>query len=146
MKTNVCKILAIVLIFVVMASMASCKDESQKMTVVVGGSSPVEYAVYLNEFDTSRGLVSVLDHLKETVHLNYAMEGSKLVRVGTLEYSTGDGTDICVYTSVESDTSKVADRYTVDYNGVTYAEIGVAPSNMTLEPGAVIYIGLLRYQ
>ena len=70
----------------------------------------------------------------------------KLVKAGALEYNTGDGTDICVYTSVDADTSKAADRYTVDYKGVTYAEIGVALSNMTLEPGAVIYIGLLRYQ
>ena len=146
MKTNVCKIAAFVLIMVMIASLFSCKDESQKMTLVIGGDSPTQYEVYLNEFDSTGGLVALLAHLKDSVKLNYQIKDGKLVKAGALEYNTGDGTDICVYTSVDADTSKAADRYTVDYKGVTYAEIGVALSNMTLEPGAVIYIGLLRYQ
>jgi hypothetical protein len=146
MKTNVCKIMALMLIFVIAASLCSCKDESQRMTVVIGGDSPTEYSVYLNELDTSRGLVAVLDDLKKNVKLNYEIKGGKLVRVGGLEYNTGDGTDICVYTSVAADASDAEDRFTVDYKGATYSEIDVKLSEMTLEPGALIYIGLLRYE
>ena len=145
MKTKVCKTLAFVLILVIMASLCSCKDEAQRMTVVIGGDSPTEYAVYLNEFDSSRGLYGLLEHLEKSVKLNYEIKGGKLVRVGGLEYNTGDGTDICVYTSVLSDASDAEDRFTVDYKGATYSEIDVKLSEMTLEPGALIYIGLLRY-
>lgn len=146
MKTIICKIAAFMLVFVMLASLISCKDESQRMIVVIGGDAPTEYSVYLNEFDTSRGLVSVLDHLKETVKLNYEIKEGRLVRCGAVEYNSGDGTDICVYSSVSADVSKDSDRFTVDYKGVTYAEIAVGIEKMTLEPGAVIYIGLLRYQ
>ena len=146
MKTNIFKALALVLALVIMASLISCKDESQRMTVVIGGDAPTEYSVYLNEFDSSNGLLSVLDHLKKTVKLDYEINAGKLVKVGAVEYNTGDGTDICVYSSVEADVSKEDDRFTVDYKGITYAEIAVDIKNMTLEPGAVIYIGLLRYQ
>ena len=146
MKTNVCKTASFLLIVVMLASLFSCKDESQMMTFVIGGDSPSQYEIYLDEFDNSQGLISILEHLREKVKLNYEIKDGKLVKLGALEYNTGDGTDICIYTSVESDISKASDRYTVDYKGVTYAETGVALKNMTLEPGAVIYVGLLRYQ
>ena len=146
MKTKIYKTAAFIMILAMILALASCKDESQRMTVVIGGDAPTEYAVYLNEFDTSRGLVSVLDHLKETVKLNYEIKSGRLVTVGAVEYDSGDGTDICVYSSVADDVSKEADRFTVDYKGVTYSEIAVGIEKMTLEPGAVIYIGLLRYQ
>lgn len=145
MKRNSSKIIALLLTLIMSLSIVSCKDESKKMTVVIGGESTVEYAVYLNEFDTSGGLVSVLEYLEKTKKLDYEIKNDKLVRVGGLEYNTGDGTDICVYTSILEDVDDSEDAFTVDYKGVTYAAIDVDIGDMHLVPGAVIYIGLLRY-
>ena len=144
MKKKLIKIVALCLALVTALSLSGCKGKSKKLTVIIGGGSPVEYSIDLKKIDRNGGLVAALEYLKEKSKLDYEITGGVLTKVGHLKANSAESKSICVYTSVEADMDKSADRLTVDYKGKTYVASEKSIYSMTLEEGAVIYIGYIR--
>ena len=144
MKNLRLKIISAALAVLTLLSVSGCKGNTKKLTVVIGGSSPVEYRVDLKKLNGDDGLVSVLEYLKRKGKIDYELSDGRIVSVGHLEESSAESRSICVYTSVAKDADTAADRLTVDYKGETYAESKTDIYDMTLEEGAVIYIGYIR--
>lgn len=114
-------------------------------TVVVAGSETVEYKVNLNKIEGNKGLVSVLDYLKEKENLDYAITGTMLDYVGDVKNDYDKGEYVYIYTTVEKDKDVSEWATTVDYKGTTLTSAGVGATEMSLEDGAIIYIGIIKW-
>lgn len=116
-----------------------------KATVVVAGENTVEYTVKLDKVEGDKGLISVLDYLKEKENLDYGMTGTMLDYVGDVKNDYEKGEYVYIYTSVEKDKDVSQYATTVEYDGKTLTSAGVGALDMTVEDGAVIYIGIIKW-
>lgn len=121
--------------------------EVDTMTLVIGTATPTSYTVELDKVDQSKGIMGVLEYLKQEKGLEYESDdtgyGAFLTKVGVLEQS--GGTYIYLYTSVEKDADVSQYATTIDYNGKTLCSSGVGASEMTIEDDCVIYVGTIEY-
>lgn len=141
------KILALLLaLCLTVCALASCSVIGEgKATVVVAGAETVEYTVNLGKVEGNKGLVSVLEYLKEKEGLDYAITGTMLDYVGDVKNDYEKGEYVYLYTSVEKDKDVTEWATTIDYKGTTLTSSGVGATDMSLEDGAIIYVGIIKW-
>ncbi len=161
MKTKAYKILAIVMTFAMMLSLAACDfssfwdfsafgnrdasaydDGKGEMTLVVIGDTEKEYTVDLDNVEITKGLVSVFDYLKEKEGLTYEIDGTYINDVNGLTEGAPEGAYLSLYTSVEKDFDVSRYATTVEYNGRSATTSGYGALEMHIEGGALILIKL----
>ena len=160
MKKNFERILALILALVTVLALASCQlpnsndnasgstDGNQNAvartaTLVLETDPKTEFEIDLDKVEITNGLLSVLDYLKSEGKLDYKETSGFLDKVGSLENDAAAGKYLYVYTSVAADADVSQYATTVEYNGMTLTSSGVGASDMHVEAGAVIYIGLI---
>ena len=164
MKKNFERILALILALVMVLALASCQlpnsndnangstdgeaDGNQNAvartaTLVLETDPKTEFEIDLDKVEITNGLLSVLDYLKSEGKLDYKETSGFLDKVGSLENDAAAGKYLYVYTSVAADADVSQYATTVEYNGVTLTSSGVGASDMHVEAGSVIYIGLI---
>lgn len=147
-RSKICKALALILSLCMMFCFVSCDaeiDTKGEITIVVAGESVQEYAVSLDDIDASGGVVAALEHLKSEDKLDYAMEGTMLTKVGSVQNDAAAGKWIYVYTSVAEDADVSQYATTVEYKGQTLTSSGVGVTDMHIKDGAVIYFGIISF-
>ena len=125
--------------------------DSGTATVVVAAATEdgkaTEYKVNLADLKDQRGLMTVLDYLKEHNGLTYTAQDSEygafLTSVNDLKPEGNQY--ISLYTTVAADADVSEWATTIEYQGTTLTSSGVGASSMTIEDGAVIYICLLTF-
>ena len=114
--------------------------------VVLGDENKTEYEIDLDLVNINNGLLSVLDHLKETKGLTYSCDASGfLTDVGNVKQDTAAGVYIYLYTSVVKDQDVSQYATTMKYNDLTLISTGVGTKDMTIEKDAIIYIGTISW-
>lgn len=141
-------ILALAMIFSALAFI-SCSDEQNDgdgtVTLVVDGKETKEYTVDITGLSLDRGLVSVLDVLKERGELDYEIADTFLNKVGDVENDYTAGEYIYIFTSVEADFDVSTYAQTKEYKGQTLTSVGIGALEMTIEDGALIYITTVKW-
>ena len=130
-----------------LCALTSCfsKIGSGKATIVVAGEETVAYTVNLGKVEGERGLVSVLDYLKEKEGLDYSITGTMLDYVGDVKNDYEKGEYVYVYTSLERDKDVSQYATSVEYNGTTLTSAGVGALEMSIDDGTIIYIGIIKW-
>ncbi len=152
MKKTMIRLMATLLAILALFAFVGC-DKTQNVngscTVVVGEEPEKVYEVSLDDVTVENGLMSVLEYLKEKKGLSYTSNdtgyGAYLTSVGALQEDSSASTYIFIYTSVEADFDVSAMATTKDYKGTTLTSAGVGASSMTIEDGAIYYIGTVKY-
>jgi len=139
----------------VLSAVACAKTVGDKGTVSVvlapatEGGEATEYVVDLSKLKGNDGLMAVLAYLKDKEGLTYTETASEygafLTQVGDLKQDTAKGEYIYLYTSVAKDADTGAYATTVTYKEHTLTSSGVGSSSMTIEDGAIIYIGIVKW-
>ncbi len=116
------------------------------MTLVVGGENEKIYSVDFSEVEITEGGMSILKHLEEQGKLTYKADATGyLTEVGELKQDVASGTYLYIYTSVAKDADTSAYAMTKEWNGKTLTSAGVGITDMTVENGAIIYIGTVKW-
>ncbi len=134
--------------------MGSCvpfdKARDDGTVTVVLAPTPDNVKVYTLSYkseEITKGFISILDLLKAEGKIDYELNGTLLNRVCDAndeaacvgnDYTTG--TYIWLYTSVQKDIS-IASLFEVEYDGKTLKSSDLGAAQMTVEDGAVFYIG-----
>lgn len=152
MKKTMVRLIATLLALLSLFAFVGCdktQNASGSCTVVVGEEPEMVYEVSLDDLTVDNGLMSVLEYLKEKKGLSYTSNdtgyGAYLTSVGALQEDSSTSTYIFIYTSVEKDFDVSAMATTMDYKGTTLTGSGVGASSMTIEDGAIYYIGTVKY-
>ena len=152
---NLRKILSLILATLMLfslLSLASCNQDAESgseggsLTLVLAGESIQKFEISLDEISVDRGLVSTLDHLKNEGKLDYSMTLGMLDFVGELENDYAENNWIYIFTSVDADKDVSQYAETVEYEGSLLVSAGVGAENMTVAPGAVIYITTIHVE
>ena len=160
MKRKIISLVLALMVVFAMLSMTACNDnqgsqdnqgttlpQSATMKLVLDADSPISYTVELDKVETDKGVISILEYLKNEKGLEYESDdsgyGAFLTKVGHLEQS--GNTYIYLYTSVEEDMDVSEYATTIDFVGTTLYSSGVGASEMTIEPNCIIYIGTVTY-
>lgn len=142
-------ILCITLTLVGCAPAPITPDAGTCTLVLSDGENATEYSVDLAALTSGDGAMPIITHLEQTRGLTYSktngMYGAYLTAIGSLKENSAEGTYLGIWTSVEADFDVSEYATTVDYNGKTLVSSGVGISQMTIEDGAVIYIGYIHY-
>lgn len=163
MKQNFKRFLALILALVMAFALVACQlpsdnndaggnatggdqnVEVKTATLVLETDPKTEFEIDLNKVEITNGLFSVLDYLKAEGKLDYKATAGYLDKVGSLENNATTGQYIYIYTSVAADADVSQYATTVEYNGQTLTSSGVGASDMHIEDGTVIYIGLISW-
>ena len=148
------KILIFILAFaLVLFTLTACTETvtpstqeggNPEITLVVSGDVVTRYTVKLTNLK-SGGLVGVLEYLEQIDAIEYELNGTMLAKVGELENDAASNKWIYVYTTVEKDIDVSQYAQSVVYEGKTIVSSGIGAYEMTLEDGAIIYIGTIIY-
>ena len=150
-KTNLIRVIAIIAAICMLSLVfVSCKKEAESVngycTLVLGNEAETAYTVNLDNLTVDNGLFSVLDYLKENENLTYACDVSGfLTEVGDIKQDTSAGVYIYLYTSVVKDQDVSEYKTEQAYGDMTLVSAGVGAKDMTIENGAVIYIGTISW-
>ncbi|MBQ2723248.1 MAG: hypothetical protein IJF72_01160 [Clostridia bacterium] len=132
--------------------LAGCGQQTYddgSIIVVIGYDQPTEYTVDLTKVKKDKGFLSVLQYLQEEYNLEIAYTdsgyGAYLTKVGSLEENPLSGAYIYVYTSVQSDFDVSQYAVFVDYKGETLWSSGLGITQMTIEDGCTIYVGVIYW-
>ena len=149
---RILQVLILVLLAASLAlSLAACSNE-QSLTgeckIVIASTPETVYTVDLSEVEITEGVYSVLKYLRDTEGLEFtaqesAATGAYLTELEGLELSAGQY--IYTWTSVESDFDASGMAEDVEYNGITLKPSATGLSSMSLEDGAIIYIGYIEF-
>lgn len=147
------KIMAILLAAILLTLMLTACGREQEAsgvcTVVIGGESETVYEVNLDKVEIKEGLISVLEYLKTEKGLTYKTTdggyGAYLTEVGEVKEDGANGVYIYIYTSVEKDFDVSAYATTKAYKKTLLTSAGVGASQLTIENGAIFYIGTVQY-
>ena len=127
-------------------STAESKNVKGYCKIVLGDTSKTEYEVNLDLVTVDNGLLSVLDYLKAEKGLTYACDASGfLTEVGGVKQDTSAGVYVYLFTSVVKDQDVSKYKTTQTYGDMTLVSAGVGTKDMTIENGAVIYIGTISW-
>ena len=139
------KTLSLILAVIIVISATACgkKSETGTMKLVVGAETPVVYEVNLDEAEITKGLFSVLEHLKETKDLQYAAEGTMLTQIEGI--TLGKGEYLYIYTSNEADFDVSEYAVEMEYEGTRLVSSGVGAEQLTISDGTIIYIGKIVF-
>ena len=109
-------------------------------------NTPNAYEVKLSELSEGEGIIPLFTYVCEKNGLEFAMrEDGVIEKIEHLENDYSKNSYIYVYTSLDADKDVSAYRSTVNYNGVTLTSAGVGVSDMHLEDGVIIYVGLINF-
>lgn len=147
---NIAKVLILVLIVSMVFALVGCitptADTEGTMTLVVGEK---EYTVDLSKVKVEKGLISILDYLKENEGLvyeaTYSEYGAMLTKVNELEQDYTTNTYLYIYTTVQKDADVSEYAETKEYKGTTLTSAGVGASSMSLEKDCIILISTMTY-
>ena len=152
MKKTMVRLMAMLLAVLALCAFVGCgktQDVKGSCTVVVGENPEKVYTVPLDGLVVDKGLMSVMDYLKEKEGLSYTSNdtgyGAYLTSVGALKENAAESTYMYIYTSVEKDFDVSAMATTKDYKGTTLTSAGVGATSMTVEDGAIFYISTIKY-
>ena len=122
--------------------------DAGSVTVVLEAGE-TKYTVPLDKVEGNEGLVSVLNYLKTAENVDFTYEdssyGAFVTAVGDVKQDADNGIYLLFWTSVEADFDVSEYATTKTFEGKTLTSSGVGASSMTMEPGAVIYIGTVQY-
>ena len=117
--------------------------------IVVGGADEKVYSVDFSSIEITEGVFSVVKYLASEGKLTYKSDdtgyGAFLTEVGELKQDTATGTYIYLYTSVEADADVSEWASTKEWEGNTLTSSGLGVTDMTVENGAIIYVGTVSY-
>lgn len=160
MRKNWQKVVAIVLVLALCVAVASVfaacgktVGDTGTVSIVVApaqeGGKATEYVVDLSKLNGQKGLVTVLDYLKDNKGLTYTISGTYLTSVNDLIDGQPKGTQtqyLWLYTTVEANASEVSDwSPSMQYKGITLYSSNKGAADMIIEDGAVIYVGTILY-
>lgn len=114
--------------------------------VLLDGDYVEEFTVDLDKLASSeqksKGLLAVLDYLKQTEGLTYAMDASGfLTQVNEIKQE--DNKYVFLYTSVAKDEDLTQYASSIEYKGKKYSNSGVGAKDMTIEKDCVIIISVI---
>ncbi len=121
------------------------QSSGKVMKLVVGGENEKVYSVDFSGIEITEGPLSVIKHLAEAGKLTYKIEGTFLTEVGDLKQDAATGTYIFLWTSVEADFDVSEWATTKEWSGKTLTSSGIGIQDMTVENGAVIYVGTVSW-
>lgn len=120
--------------------------EKTMTLVLLEGDYVEEFTVDLDKLASSEqkstGLIAVLDYLKQTEGLTYAMDASGLL-TQVNEIKQEDNKYVFLYTSVAKDEDLTQDASSIEYKGKKYSNSGVGAKDMTIEKDCVIIISVI---
>ena len=149
-KSGVIRAIALSLVLLMtLLTLASCGGtlgSKGTLTLVLGTDDEPTIRVNLSKVSGDRGLLSVLDYLQMEERLTYKADASGfLTEVGPVKQDVASGTYIYIWTSVEADFDVSEYATTLEYDGKTLTSTGVGAKDMTIEDGAIIYIGTIEW-
>lgn len=120
--------------------------EKTMTLVLLEGDYVEEFTVDLDKLASSeqksKGLLAVLDYLKQTEGLTYAMDASGfLTQVNEIKQE--DNKYVFLYTSVAKDEDLTQYASSIEYKGKKYSNSGVGAKDMTIEKDCVIIISVI---
>lgn len=120
--------------------------EKTMTLVLLEGNYVEEFTVNLDKFASSeqksKGLLAILDYLKQTEGLTYAMDASGfLTQVNEIKQE--DNKYVFLYTSVAKDEDLTQYASSIEYKGKKYSNSGVGAKDMTIEKDCVIIISVI---
>lgn len=120
--------------------------EKTMTLVLLDGDYVEEFTVDLDKLASSeqksKGLLAVLDYLKQTEGLTYAMDASGfLTQVNEIKQE--DNKYVFLYTSVAKDEDLTQYASSIEYKGKKYSSSGVGAKDMTIEKDCVIIISVI---
>lgn len=120
--------------------------EKTMTLVLLEGDYVEEFTVDLDKLASSEqkstGLIAVLDYLKQTEGLTYAMDASGfLTQVNEIKQE--DNKYVFLYTSVAKDEDLTQYASSIEYKGKKYSNSGVGAKDMTIEKDCVIIISVI---
>lgn len=125
------------------------QSSGKVVKIVVGGKKETVYSVDYSEIEITEGALSIFKHLDEKGKLTYKANdtgfGAFLTEVGDLKQNEASATYIYLYTSVKADQDVSAYATEKVWSGKTLVSSGVGLTSMTIENGAVIYVGTISY-
>ena len=120
--------------------------EKTMTLVLLEGDYVEEFTVDLDKLASSeqksKGLLAVLDYLKQTEGLTYAMDASGLL-TQVNEIKQEGNKYIYLYTSVAKDEDLTQHASSIEYKGKKYSSSGVGAKDMTIEKDCVIIISVI---
>lgn len=152
MKKPLCILLAVVLVFTATVAAACTPDETpapgsdvfeadDEMRLVIAYDEPEEKVLPLSGLSRDIGLMELFDECG----IEYTAADGFFYSVEDLSPDGTNGEYIYIYTSVVSDFDTSAYAEEIEYDGVKLVSSGVGAAEMTIEAGAVIYIGTIIY-
>ncbi len=122
------------------------QSSGKVMKLVVGGAKETVYSVDFSGIGLNEGALSIIKYLAENKGLEYELDGTMLTRVGAIKQDAASRTYVYLWTSVEADfdVSEWAPQNKT-WGGKTLTASGVGALDMTIENGAVIYVGTVSY-
>lgn len=152
MKKTLCILLAVVLVFTATVAVACAEDKDpssgadvfgadDEMRLVIAYDEPEEKVLPLSGLSRDISLMELFDECG----IEYTAADGFLYSVEDLSPDGANGEYIYIYTSVENDFDTSANAEEIEYDGVTLVSSGVGAADMTVEAGAVIYIGTIIY-
>ena len=150
MKKPLCILLAVALVFTATVAAACTPDETpapgsdvfeadDEMRLVIAYDEPEEKVLPLSGLSRDIGLIELFDERG----IEYTAADGFLYSVEDLSPDGASGEYIYIYTSVVSDFDTSAYAEEIEYDGVKLVSTGVGAAEMTIEAGAVIYIGTI---
>ena len=139
MKKAISIITACAIILIALTACTPTNAGGGSATIVIGTETPTEYTLDFEAGDITNGLLSAFDMLG----LEYDISGGFLNGVGELNPIAP--TYIWIYTSVSADADVSSYATTLVYKGTTLTSTGKGAEEMTIEDGAIIYVGTITY-
>ena len=122
------------------------QNSGKVMKLVIGGAKEKIYSVDFSGIEITEGAMSVVKHLATLGKLTYKADATGyLTEIGDLKMDQATATYIFLWTSVEKDFDVSEWATTKEWDGKTLTSSGLGISDMTVENGAVIYVGTVSY-
>ena len=125
------------------------QESGNIITLVVGGAQEKVYSVDFSDIAIEEGVYSIVKALSTKGLLTYKANdtgyGAYLTELGDLKEDAATATYLFLYTSVEKDFDVSEWASTKVWEGKTLTSAGVGITEMTVENGAIIYIGTVSY-
>lgn len=120
--------------------------EKTMTLVLLEGDYVEEFTVDLDKLASSeqksKGLLAVLDYLKQTENLTYSTDSTGLL-TQVNEIKQEDNKYVFLYTSVAKDEDLTQYASSIEYKGKKYSSSGVGAKDMTIEKDCVIIISVI---
>ncbi len=125
------------------------QNSGKVVKIVVGGANEMVYSVDYSEISLDEGVLSIFKYLDSIGKLSYKADdsgyGAFLTQVGDLKQDESTATYIYLYTSIVKDQDVSAYATEKVWNGNKLISSGLGVTSMSVENGAIIYVGTISY-